>query len=162
MDDYISRQAAIDVLERQAKEMSRWAERYTEQAKGVLTAKNVIEDLPSAQPQTSMLTVECKLDDEELAKAIEEVKKANLELIAAEPHWIPCEDHPPLFDFTDVLLLYHDKRCGCENDYYIVQAYTVRGQWRPTLRIEDSDMESMEPVAWMPLPEPYKEGKKDG
>ena len=27
MDDYISRQAAIDVLERQAKEMSRWAER---------------------------------------------------------------------------------------------------------------------------------------
>ncbi len=51
MDDYISRQAAIDALELQAKEMSRWAERYTEQAKGVLTAKNVIEDLPSAQPE---------------------------------------------------------------------------------------------------------------
>lgn len=71
--------------------------------------------------------------------------------------WIPCKDHPPLSDLTDVLLLYHDKMCGCENDYYIVQAYTVRGQWRPALRIDDSDMEGLEPVAWMPLPEPYKE-----
>lgn len=44
-DDCISRKAAIDELELQAKEMSQWSERYMEQAKGVLTAKNIIKDL---------------------------------------------------------------------------------------------------------------------
>ena len=50
-EDCISRQAAIDELELQAKEMSQWSERYTEQAKGVLTAKNIIKDLPPVTPQ---------------------------------------------------------------------------------------------------------------
>ncbi len=50
--DLISRQAAIDALKQQADTMSRWSERYAEQAKGVLTAVNIVEDLPSAQPYT--------------------------------------------------------------------------------------------------------------
>lgn len=98
-------------------------------------------------------------EETEEAKAIRKVMdkvEESLDTFTV-PQWIPCKDHLPLFDFTDVLLLYHDKRCGCEDDYYIIQAYMVRGQWRPAFRIEDSDMESMEPVAWMPLPEPYKE-----
>ena len=74
-EDTISRQAAIDAIMGQPPE-PHYPSWYAAQ----------IEKLPAAQPQTSMLTVECKLDDEELAKAIEEVKKANLELIAAEPH----------------------------------------------------------------------------
>ena len=51
MSDLISKQAAIDALEQQAREMSRWSERYAEQTKGVLTAINVINDLTSAQPE---------------------------------------------------------------------------------------------------------------
>lgn len=51
MSDLISRQAAIDALEQQAREMSRWSERYMEQTKGVLTAINIINDLPSSQPE---------------------------------------------------------------------------------------------------------------
>ena len=49
MNDLISRQAALDALTKQADEMSRWCERYQEQRKGVLTARNIIKDLPSAQ-----------------------------------------------------------------------------------------------------------------
>ena len=51
MDDLISRRAAIDALEKQADTMSEWSERYAEQRKGVLTAINIVEDLPSAQPE---------------------------------------------------------------------------------------------------------------
>ena len=50
MDDLISRQAAIDALRQQAETMSEWSNRYAEQRKGVLTAVNIVEDLPPAQP----------------------------------------------------------------------------------------------------------------
>ena len=50
-NDLISRQAAIDALKQQAETMSEWSNRYAEQRKGVLTAVNIIEDLPSAQPE---------------------------------------------------------------------------------------------------------------
>ena len=49
LDDTISRREALDALTKQADEMSRWCERYQEQRKGVLTARNIIKDLPSAQ-----------------------------------------------------------------------------------------------------------------
>lgn len=51
MSDLIRRQDAIDALKQQAETMSEWSNRYAEQRKGVLTAVNVIEDLPSAQPK---------------------------------------------------------------------------------------------------------------
>ncbi len=51
MSDLIDRQQAIDALKRQAKTMSEWSNRYAEQRKGVLTAVNIIEDLPPAQPE---------------------------------------------------------------------------------------------------------------
>ena len=50
-NDLISRQAAIDALKQQADTMSRWSERYAEQRKGVLTAVNIVEDLPTIQPE---------------------------------------------------------------------------------------------------------------
>jgi len=54
--DLIYRQAAIDALKRQAETMSEWSNRYAEQRKGVLTAVNIVEDLPSAQPEV----IRCK------------------------------------------------------------------------------------------------------
>jgi hypothetical protein len=51
VEDLISRRAAIDALKQQAETMSQWSNRYAEQRKGVLTAVNIVEDLPSAQPE---------------------------------------------------------------------------------------------------------------
>ena len=56
MHDLIYRQAAIDALKQQAETMSEWSNRYAEQRKGVLTAVNIVEDLPSAQPEV----IRCK------------------------------------------------------------------------------------------------------
>ena len=47
MGDLISRQNAINELEKLALEMERWTELFQIQARGVLTARNIIEDLPS-------------------------------------------------------------------------------------------------------------------
>ncbi len=49
--ELIRRQMAIDALKQQAETMSEWSNRYAEQRKGVLTAVNIIEDLPSAEPK---------------------------------------------------------------------------------------------------------------
>ena len=51
MDDYISRQAALDALNEQAKAMEAWSSRYDEQRRGILSSKNIINDLPSADVQ---------------------------------------------------------------------------------------------------------------
>ncbi|MBR3251867.1 MAG: hypothetical protein IKF80_09175, partial [Erysipelotrichaceae bacterium] len=50
-EDAVSRQAVIDDLKQQAEEMSHWSERYVEQRKGILTAINIVSDLPSVTPQ---------------------------------------------------------------------------------------------------------------
>jgi hypothetical protein len=55
--DTISRQAAIDALKQQAETMSEWSNRYAEQRKGVLTAVNIVEDLPPAQLGTNLAEV---------------------------------------------------------------------------------------------------------
>ena len=59
MDDLISRQAAIDALDQivyEMERMERWNSKYKEQRKGVCTAKNVISDLPSAQPERTRMS----------------------------------------------------------------------------------------------------------
>ena len=64
-EDCISRQAAIDALKQQAEEMSHWSERYAEQRKGILTAINIVSDLPSAQPEQA-----CREDKMKVLKKI--------------------------------------------------------------------------------------------
>lgn len=58
--DLISRQAAIDALKQQAETMSEWSNRYAEQKKGVLTAVNIVEDLPSAHRPVDEWCTDCK------------------------------------------------------------------------------------------------------
>ena len=78
--------------------------------------------------------------------------KKNVRFVKAQ-QWIPCSERLPECDYTDVLICVHDKRKGCENDFYVIQAYTVGKHWEPTLAV---DMTDFDVVAWMPLPEPYK------
>ena len=72
--------------------------------------------------------------------------------------WIPVTEALPEYDFTDVLICLHDVRHGCEDDYYIIQAYTVRGHWKPTL---DINIDDLDVVAWMPLPPVYEGGQDE-
>ena len=149
MSDLISRQAAIDAIIGQPPE-PHYPSWYAAQ----------IEKLPAAQPQTSMLTVECKLDDEELAKAIEEVKKANLELIAAEPHWIPCSEQlPPEENKTYWVCTDngHQHECRWTNANPIWTHLTTDWHWN----IFDIPQYT-KVVAWMELPKPYDGGEQDG
>lgn len=57
MSDLIDRQAAIEALKQQAETMSEWSNRYAEQRKGILTAVNIVEDLPPAQLGTNLAEV---------------------------------------------------------------------------------------------------------
>lgn len=61
MSDLIEKQTVIDALKLQAEEMANWSERYAEQRKGILTAINIVSDLPSAQPTkpNALETLDC-------------------------------------------------------------------------------------------------------
>ena len=82
--------------------------------------------------------------------------KDPIKSIPSAQQWIPCSERLPDNDFTDVLICVHDKRKGCEKDYYIISAYTSGRHWEPTLAV---DMTDFDVIAWMPLPEPYEEEK---
>ena len=168
MSDLISRQAAIDALDVLCQEhrykipgKGETYSQYNEAWQDALgRAEGAIFNLPSAQPQTSMLTVECKLDDEELAKAIEEVKKANLELIAAEPHWIPCSEQlPPEENKTYWVCTDngYQHECRWTNVNPIWTHLTTDWHWN----IFDIPQYT-KVVAWMELPKPYDVGEQDG
>lgn len=112
MDDTISRQAALDALNRiEISRNASWYEFYQK-------ALTVVGTLPSALPSATDTNVPVK-----------------------QPGWIPCKDRLPSFDFTDVLVCMHDVRHGCKDEYYIASAYVVRGHWEMTLNVDTSDLE---------------------
>ena len=165
MNDLISRQAAIDACHNyeDGKDAYAYGDVVEKRLKTLPSAQpdeRILRELQSAQPQTSMLTVECKLDDEELAKAIEEVKKANLELIAAEPHWIPCSEQlPPEENKTYWVCTDngYQHECRWTNANPIWTHLTTDWHWN----IFDIPQYT-KVVAWMELPKPYDGGEQDG
>ena len=70
-----------------------------------------------------------------------------------QDRWRPCNEKPE-YDFRNVLVRWHDKRKGCEKDYYVFEGYVVRGIWCGMF--EDADISDFEPIEWKPL-EPYME-----
>ena len=82
---------------------------------------------------------------EDVARIINEMPTVN--------QWIPCEEFMPLFDFTDVIVVFKN---GDDCLYDI--AYRVRGKWSYQSDRSDGDKE---PFAWMPLLEPWKEGNNE-
>ena len=115
-----------------------------------------MDDLISRQDAISVLNGKCKRAfnltcGEEDCECAEYMALRDL---PSAQQWIPCSERMPECDYTDVLICVHDKRKGCENDFYVIQAYTVGKHWEPTLHV---DMTDLSVVAWMPLPEPYRE-----
>ena len=89
--------------------------------------------------------------------------------IEPEPHWIPCSERLPEED-VEVLISYRYKE-GEGDTSHIDMDITTYGQmyfggnkvgnrkhWRAPFEYFESNYEV---VAWMPLPEPYKERRED-
>ena len=91
------------------------------------------------------------------ASAEEEKEAMQMAVSALEKQevnrWRPCNEKPE-YDFRNVLVRWHDKRKGCEKDYYVFEGYVVRGIWCGLF--EDADISDFEPIEWKPL-EPYTE-----
>ena len=81
--ELIRRQMAIDALKQQAETMSEWSNRYAEQRKGVLTAVNIIVDLPSAQPDAYW---------KEQCQSYERTINKLRESLSTQPEIIRCKD----------------------------------------------------------------------
>lgn len=66
-------------------------------------------------------------------------------LPSAEPRWIPCGERLPE-----------------EDGYYLVTNSKWGAPWREiTLWVTDGWSSDNKPIAWMPLPEPYREEKNN-
>lgn len=71
--------------------------------------------------------------------------------IEPEPHWIKCSERLPEED-TDILVTYVDGE-----EARIIPVNYGRGTWFDC--IFNSALDSLKVIAWMPLPEPYREGE---
>ena len=107
------------------------------------------------------------LDYDSGLKVIEHLKKMPSELPSTEAEWIPCSERLPkdsgeylvrpsdgvledCSDFSEVMIMPYDEEC---------EAF---GWWTErydpiSLGFVDSDFNEFEVIAWMPLPEPYRE-----
>lgn len=81
MDDTISRQAAIDAIRKIYDSVGILGEKWA-----VDKCQMAIKDLPSAQPETSILTVTVNPDFEEIERVAREIKDAPLMVLpSAQP-----------------------------------------------------------------------------
>lgn len=78
--------------------------------------------------------------------------------------WIPVTERLPEKDTHCVLVTYKDG-----NDYFVKQMYYGKAYFECSSKIcfydsdsEYGDIEYRGVIAWMPLPEPYKEGEQNG
>ena len=136
MDDLISRQAAIDAIDAVFPVDPMKSEYAQGIACGAALAKTYVEQLPPAQP---------------------------------EQRWIPCSERLPEED-VEVLITYRYKEGEGDTSHADIDI-TTYGQmyfggnkvgnhkhWRQPFEYFESNYEV---VAWMPLPEPYKDGEHD-
>lgn len=152
MSDLISRQAAIDELDKGA-----WGVEWDK-----ALAKAMIESLPSAQPEKVCIAT-VTLTDEQVKEAVEEAKNAALSVIKSEPHWTPCSEELPK-ENGHYLVTFHqtatEEDLGFDMDDTDVRKmrYDTKHGWRTPRHIPSwiNDAVVSTVLAWMPLPEPYK------
>ena len=126
MSDLISRQAAIDALQ---KEINKGIPPFDDVMGsircGVRLARNIIEDLPSAQ------------------------------------QWIPCSERLPE-DYTDVLAWFEYFRYGDYNCLYQTHGIgSYSTEYDSWMINHETGWHKLRVIAWMPLPEPYREERTE-
>ena len=94
------------------------------------------------------------------ADAIEELsRRCEQFMYTPPPAWIPVTERLPE-DMVDVLCYYEYFRYGNYNCMFrtIDRGYVFKGRWFG----EAGEGHKNKVFAWMPLPEPYKDGEQDG
>lgn len=178
MDDSISRQAAIEIVDRYNKS------HMILKGKPMLGAASIVielEALPSAQPEKRTKerteTHACDLIDRQAAiravntalfpkiNTAKDAEKALRELPSAqpEPQWIPCSKRLPE-QYGNYLVSYRTD--DFESDIGTFDPDRINsdtGEWSAC----DANgfywvaSKGLEVIAWMPLPEPYKERREE-
>lgn len=139
MDDLISRQAAIEAVCEDGTMFERQGQYSMTMAERKQRDTDILDALPSAQPFTSeQIQIMQELEAAQLEKAYELGK-------ADRPKWIPlnAKGREPEDNGEYLLQL---------SDGFITITYYDGKDWELWAN-------SGEPVAWMPLPEPYKESE---
>ena len=104
-------------------------------------------------------TAELIMDIAELVDRVAKMEYSIGRKDSAQPEqrWILCSERLPEKD--DLYLVTH---IDYENDYLIALGFyeLVDNKWYD-LEKSDEELEEIDVVAWMPLPEPYREGDKE-
>ena len=163
MNDLISRADAIDALEELKK-------KHFDHPVIMRNVMNVIEGLPSAQPEENALhesCTDCPLYDKDRHSCprFNKVIPETLREVQPEQRWISCSEKMPEEDnctgsgvqySDDVLITVINTM---DEETVIDYGHTTDGEWYS----ETTDCfipHGWKPIAWMPLPEPY-EGKEE-
>lgn len=156
-DDMISRQAAIDALDK------RFDSIPMEQTAEILLLRRDLRDLPSAQPTgTKTVQVDDCISRAAVVALVEEVESKRLKgeidltyapmikginaLSSTQPGWIPCSVMLPENDgvYLVTLRAITQLQKACAK----IDIARFDGKWHKAYPV----------VAWMPLPKPYREG----
>ena len=167
MDDSISRQAAIEVIDAVFPVDPMKTEYAQGVACGAALAKTYVEQLPSAQPE-KVCIAKITLSEEQVREAVEKAKSGIVQMFpSAQPEqkWIPCSERLPEED-TEVLISYRYKEGEGDTDHVNIditsygtvcfggrEIHTLK-EWRQPF---DYFHANYEVIAWMPLPTPYRE-----
>ena len=138
---------------------------------GCETALRTLPDLPSAEPE-KVCIARINLSEEQVREAVEKAKSEIVQVLPSaepRPRWIPCGERLPEED-VNVLVSYRYKEGEGDTSHSNI-AITSYGQmyfggnkvgiyhWRAPFKYFHNNYEV---IAWMPLPEPYREEEKDG
>lgn len=154
INDCISREAAIDAL----------IEGFRRSPTVAIRAKDMIEQLPSAQPEPSQVA-------RDIATIIENEK--DMRVVLQKPQWVLCGDRMPEAEYPVIVTWknndpksYYQYILG---KHYVGVANYKNGKWFWYSSITEDVLmeygrcdteefdEAIEVVAWAKLPEPYKE-----